>query len=98
MGNVVMMCAECADERKRQIQESISHMNMDALVGKHVKRAFDTGLDNPTMEHMWVKVLMVDTVGKNLVGYLDSAPLFVKDYQHMSAVNVAFNEIEEIYS
>jgi uncharacterized protein YegJ (DUF2314 family) len=83
---------ECAIERKRLCQKMIKNVDLEKLIGYHVKKVFLT--EDGRGEHMWVKVKMVE--GDSLIGELDNDPMICKNIECGDTVRLQKEDIEEI--
>ena len=70
----------------------------EIFLGRYVKLAFPTGLENPSHERMWVHVagLYKGDTGEQLEGIVDNDPRFTTDWQCGSTIAFNVSEIIEV--
>lgn len=93
--NVVGVCLDCIEERKRKIQECFP----DVLnkIKKSEEAFIKTGfVDKDKVEHMWVKVKKVNEEARVFEGYLDNDPVMVTNFKSGDKVSILFTEVEEV--
>lgn len=98
--NVVLICPECADERKantqKNIEEKISKLLTDKIEKIWFKVKLTSGGKN---EHVWIRVVDINQKDNIFLGTIDNNICFVEDkYSLGDEVIMVFGEIEEIYT
>ena len=94
--NVIYVCSDCTDERKREAQAQLPRLLEQIKSAKEaafVKAAFQEG---EMVEHMWVKIESIDEKAQVFHGYLDNEPVHLTLIKHKDKVDVPFTEVEQV--
>ena len=94
--NVIHICKECSDDRKKQIQSDIENIITKCRKAYNLKNEvfFKVSFaDDKMTEHKWVKVTKMDV--DSFTGTLDNVPLKLKNYTVGDTTTRAFTEIED---
>lgn len=72
----------------------------EMFIGRHVKLAFPTGLQSPSHERMWVRVLGLHSgdTPEQLEGTIDNDSHFTRDWHYGMTIAFDVSEIIEVLS
>lgn len=88
--NVQMICNDCAEKRKKIIQEYIK--NNGLKMGDYVRIRLEN--KKKEAEHIWFVVK--ENKGKKVIGVLDNYPLYEQDINYGEEKEFDISDIEDV--